>query len=191
MTVGFVKVPQFLWSSTPLLKELDLSYNPVRTVQRDHLVGLWRLQTLTLQPLPVLETIDGDALQPLTYLTRLAVQTWPGPTLAQLVHGLRGLRHLDVDVRGTILSPGQFRDVAGLDGAPKLRHLDVSGAQLRVVQADAFAHAAIGNLPECSLAIRVRLSFVFCFFYGFGFPFGCFWSFSVIAFLMTGLESSP
>ena len=86
----FVSIPSFLWSFTPILTHLDISANPIRIVNRDSFSGLIRLQTLTMQPLPVLETIENDSFNSLFFLNQLMIQSWPGPTLSQLLSNMRG-----------------------------------------------------------------------------------------------------
>ena len=119
-------VPSFLWSSTPLLKQLDLSSNPIRIINRDSFAGLTKLQELSLQPLPVLETIDPDSFHSLFFLTQLRMQLWPGPHLSQLLSGLRGLRRLNVEIRGPVLS-SHLNYIATLETAPKLKEIEISG----------------------------------------------------------------
>lgn len=150
-------VPAFLWPSTPLLKHLDLSSNPIRILNRDSFAALTRLQTLGLQPLPVLETIDADSLHSLFFLTQIKMQTWPGPHLSQLLAGLRGLRRLGIEVRGPVLS-SHFNYIGSTDAAPKLREIDISGQQLKTVYPDVFANTGIHTLPECSLSLKVNLN---------------------------------
>ena len=148
------QVPHFLWPSTPLLKQLDLSYNPIRSLNRDVFTGLSRLQHLILQPLPVLESIEPDSFHPLSYLTQLKIQAWPAPPMSQLLEGLNGLRRLSVEVRGPILS-AQLNHIASLDAAPKLRDVEIFGQQLKTIQTEAFAQIGLHTLPECSLTIKV------------------------------------
>lgn len=150
----FTHVPSFLWSSTPLLKHLDLSSNPIRIINRDSFASLIRLQTLSLQPLPVLETIDGDSLHSLFFITHLKMQTWPGPHLSQLLGGLRGLRKLSLEVRGAVLS-SHLNYIATLETAPKLRDIEISGLQLKTVYPDVFANTGTHTLPECSVSLKV------------------------------------
>ena len=88
----FVNVPSFLWSSTPLLTSLEISYNPIRSISRESFSGLVKLQTLQMQPLPVLETIETDSFHSLFFLSHIKIQIWPGPNpLFQLINNLRGM----------------------------------------------------------------------------------------------------
>lgn len=150
----FSQIPNFLWGSAPLLKQLDLSSNPIRTINRDSFAGLTRLQSLSLQPLPVLETIESDSFHQLFYLTHLKMQTWPGPHISQLVSGLTGLRKLCIEVRGPVLS-SHFNFVGALQAAPKLKDLEIVGSQLKTIQPDVFANIGIHTSPECSVSIKV------------------------------------
>jgi len=148
----FSQVPSFLWTSTPLLKELDLSANPIRKLDGESFSGLWRLKTLSVQPLPVLESISSDAVHSLVHLKHLTMQSWSGPSMAQLLTGLHDLRRLSIDVRSPVLS-SQLDGIANLAAAPKLRDIDIFGAQLRSLQSDVFANLGTQTLPECTITI--------------------------------------
>ena len=150
----FSHVPSFLWTSTPFLKELDLSANPIRRLDSDSFAGLWRLKTLAMQPLPVLETTSSDALHSLVHLKHLKIQTWPGPSVAELLNGLHDVNRLSVEVRSPVLG-SQLDGVANLAAAPKLKQIDIFGAQLKSLQLDVFAHLGTRTLPECTVAIQV------------------------------------
>lgn len=150
----FTLVPAFLWPATPVLKYLDLSSNPIRIINRDSFAGLIRLQTLSLQPLPVLETIDGDSMHSLFFMSHIKMQTWPGPHLSQLLGGMRGLKKLSLEVRGPVLS-SQLNYIATIDAAPKLKELDITGLQLKTVYSDVFANTGIYTSPECSITLKV------------------------------------
>lgn len=150
----FTTVPAFLWSHTPLLKHLDLSWNPIRILNRDSFAGLTKIQTLSIQPLPVLETIDPDSVHSLFYLTQLKMQTWPGPHLSQLLSGLNGLKKLNLEVRGPVLS-SHLNYIATLEAAPKLKEIEISGSQLKTIHPDVFANTGTYTLSECSISLKV------------------------------------
>ena len=152
----FVQVPSFLWTSTPLLRELDLSANPIRKLDAESLAGLWRLKTLAIQPLPVLESITSDALHSLVHLKHLKIQTWSGSSIAELLHGLHDVNRLSVDVRTPVLG-SHLNGVARLAAAPKLKHIDIFGTQLKSLQLDVFADMGTRTLPECTVAIQVNI----------------------------------
>lgn len=152
----FTVVPSFLWQYMPLLKHLDLSSNPIRTINRDSFAGLIRLQTLNLQSVgvPVLENVDGDSLHALFSLTHIKMQTWPGSHLSQILSGLRGLRKLDIEVRGPVLA-SQLNYIATIDAAPKLRDVEISGSHLKTINPDVFANIGIHTIQECSVSLKV------------------------------------
>lgn len=156
-------VPSFLWSSTPLLKQLDLSSNPIRIINRDSFAGLTKLQELSLQPLPVLETIDPDSFHSLFFLTQLRMQLWPGPHLSQLLSGLRGLRRLNVEIRGPVLS-SHLNYIATLETAPKLKEIEISGSQLKSIHTDVFLNSGIHTSPECTIILKVKYPLKLTFF---------------------------
>lgn len=151
----FTVVPSFLWQYMPLLKHLDLSFNPIRSINRDSFAGLVRVQTLNLQSVgvPVLENVDSDSLHSLFSLTQIKMQTWPGSHLSQILGGLRGLRKLDIEVRGPVLS-SQLNYIATVDAAPKLKDIEVSGSFLKTINPDVFANTGIHTLPECSISFK-------------------------------------
>lgn len=148
-------VPSFLWSAAPLLKQVDLSSNAIRTIHRDSFTGLTRLQTLIMRPLPLLETIESDSFQHLLFLNKLVMQTWAGLHLAHLLSGLRGLKTLSVDVRGSVLSSVHFDSIGNADTAPKLREVEITGSQLRIVHGDIFSNINIHSAPECTVSLMV------------------------------------
>ena len=152
----FSQVPSFLWTLTPFLKELDLSANPIRKLDTDSFAGLWRLKTLAMQPLPVLESISSDALHSLVHLKHLKIQTWPGPSMAELLNGLHDLNHVSVEVQSPVLG-SQLDGVAKLAAAPKLNNIDIFGVQLKSLQLNVFANLGTRTLPECTIAIQVRI----------------------------------
>jgi hypothetical protein len=97
-----------------------------------------RLQHLDVNDLPRLERFDADTLARLRILTSLRIQTWPRIEkyrfrLGSVLSSVPSLRKLSVRLRETSLTDqllGAFNT--------KLRHLEVTGENLRTIDADAF-----------------------------------------------------
>ncbi|PSN46305.1 hypothetical protein C0J52_18602 [Blattella germanica] len=148
----FLGVPSQAWAHMPLLKNLDISRNPIKIITKESFTGLNRLQKLNVQDLPHLERFDGDTLTRLRLLTTLRIQTWPRIEkyrfrLGSALSGIPSLRKLSVRVLETSLTDqllGAFN--------PRLRNLEITGADLRHIDADAFD----GIEENYELALQIR-----------------------------------
>ena len=124
----------------PILKSLDISWNPIRVLTKESFYGLGRLQVLRVQHLPDLKRFDGDSLSHIGYLTKLYIQSWPSIEkykfrLGSVVSGIASLRTLSAIINEP---NGLLTDqILGAFG-PKLRELELTGARLKRVTLDAF-----------------------------------------------------
>lgn len=92
---------------------------------------------MTIQDLP-LERFDGDTLTRLRLLTSLRIQTWPKIEryrfrLGSALSNIPSLRKLSVRVLESSLTDqllGTF--------TPRLRHVEITGSELRSIDAEAF-----------------------------------------------------
>lgn len=136
------------WAALPRLVSLDLSRNPIVRVSRGSLEGLGRLRRLRLADLRHLEALEPRALRPLPALRSLVVDSpaGRGATLASLAAEAPGLEELAVLVREDTLDD----QLVGVR-APRLRALELSGAELRHVSARAFT--SLG--AQRALALRL------------------------------------
>ena len=106
----------------PLMKSLDISYNPIRVLTKESFYGLVRLQLLRVQHLPDLKRFDGDSLAHISYLTKLYIQSWPSIEkykfrLGSVVSGIASLRTLSAIINepnglltDQILGKARFRN---------------------------------------------------------------------------------
>ena len=97
-SLQFTHLPAHSWHKMPLMKSLDISWNPIRVkkikgfyifkfsktisflfqvLTKESFYGLVRLQLLRVQYLPDLKRFDGDSLAHISYLTKLYIQSWP------------------------------------------------------------------------------------------------------------------
>ena len=95
----FTHLPAHSWHKMPLMKSLDISWNPIRVLTKESFYGLVRLQLLRVQHLPDLKRFDGDSLAHVSYLTKLYIQSWPSIEkykfrLGSVVSGIASLRTL-------------------------------------------------------------------------------------------------
>ena len=61
----FTHLPAHSWHKMPLLKSLDISWNPIRVLTKESFYGLSRLQNLRVQHLPDLKRFKSLAVLPL------------------------------------------------------------------------------------------------------------------------------
>ncbi|GLH08939.1 Uncharacterized protein GBIM_14095 [Gryllus bimaculatus] len=121
-------------------------------ITKESFAGLGRLQTLSLVELPRLERFDADALTRLRLLGSLHIQTWPRIEkyrfrLGGALSSVPSLRRLSV----RILEPALTDQLLNAF-SPKLRHLEITGAGLRSVAADALD----GLDANYELVLRIR-----------------------------------
>lgn len=138
--------------AAPMLRELDISSNPIKTLTRESFAGVPRLQSLTAVDLPRLERFDSDSLSRLRALTTLSVQTWPRIEkyrfrLGGALSSVPSLRRLSVRVMERALTD---QLLGGFN--PKLRRLEITGRNLHEAAADAFE--GIEDHQELALQIH-------------------------------------
>ena len=124
----------------------------LQIITKESFSGLHRLQSLNVQELPQLERFDGDTLTRLRLLSTLRIQTWPKIEkyrfrLGSTLSGIPSLRKLSVRV----LEPALTDQLLGAFN-PRLRHLELTGTELRRIDADAFD----GVEDNYELALQIR-----------------------------------
>ena len=146
-------LPSHCWRFVPFLTTLDISYNPIRVLTKESFYGLSRLQHLVVHDLPDLKRFDADSLTQLTYLSNLAIQSWPEIEkfkfrLGSVISGLASLKTL----KAKILEPSHILtdQLLGAFG-PKLKKIEITGP-LRALTLEAFE--GVENNYELLLAIR-------------------------------------
>ncbi|XP_012271913.1 chaoptin [Orussus abietinus] len=133
----------------PLLRELDVSGNPIQELTKESFSGYPRLEVLNLKNLGVTRSVDKDTLRTLRYLKHLRIQTWPraeGVQLRQLVGGLP-LRTVEVQV-----TERQLKNQLENAFTKQLRELLVTGRNLEVISSEAFSSLEGGS----ELVLRIR-----------------------------------
>lgn len=169
----FPRVPPHVWFHLPLLKGLDLSFNPIKEIIGDSFYGLPNLQKLKLEGLNGLQRFEGKSLAHLRILAELSLQTWPDvhnftAQLCSLLGSLQQLRVLKLHVQDPTLDT-QLLCVSNR----KLRHLEISGRDLKTVDRNAFARfsrnanlllritgTAIEELPAGLFANMYKISYL-------------------------------
>ncbi|XP_022902099.1 chaoptin-like [Onthophagus taurus] len=132
-------IPAYLWIHLPHLKTLDISYNPIKELLADHFHGLRNLQHLNIQGLKSLRKYESASITQIQYLSTLLIETWPmvenfQTQLCETFAKLEQLRILKLLVRDSVLDD-QLLCVSN----KKIRHLEITGRQLRVIDRKAFA----------------------------------------------------
>ncbi|VEN50914.1 unnamed protein product, partial [Callosobruchus maculatus] len=133
------QVPSHLWIHLPNLKTLDLSYNPIKELNAESFAGLQTLQEINLQHLKYLNRFESKSLLQLRILIKLSIQTWPKidnfqDQFCHLLSHLDQLRILKINFLENKLDE-QLLCVTNR----KIRHLEITGRNLRAVDRDAFA----------------------------------------------------
>ncbi|KAJ8681551.1 hypothetical protein QAD02_017343 [Eretmocerus hayati] len=137
-----------------LLRQLDISANPIKELTKQSFVGFPRLERLNMRDLSHTQSVSVDSLRSLRYLKHLRTQTWPatnGPNngagfeLRDLVAGLP-LRSVELEVSEPQLSD-QLHGAFG----KQLRELTITGQNLRQIGASAFA-----TIESPELVLRIR-----------------------------------
>ncbi|XP_049854700.1 chaoptin-like [Schistocerca gregaria] len=146
-------VPAHIWPMTPLLRELDLTRNPIKVLTRDSFSGLSRLTFLNLEDLPDVERFELDCFAGLPQLATLRIQTWPRADKYRLRLGgalsaVWPLRELSVRVQEAALAD----QLQGAFSHAKLRRLELSGCALRAVAPD-----ALDGLADSSHELQLHL----------------------------------
>lgn len=132
-------IPSYLWIHLPNLKTLDVSFNPIKEIVSDSFYGLQNLQVLNIQGLRYLHKFESLALTQLKILSTLYMQTWPkidhfSDQFCNLLSNADQLRILKIHFMETKLDE-QLLCVTNR----KLRHLEITGRNLKTVDRDAFA----------------------------------------------------
>lgn len=135
----FFHVPSHIWMHLPSLKSVDLSYNPIREILVDSFYGMQNVQELKLLGLKFMQRFESKALIQLRILTKLTIQTWPKidnfkDQLCNLLSNLNQLRILKLYVEESVLDD-QLLCITNR----KIRHLEISGRNLKSVDRDAFS----------------------------------------------------
>lgn len=167
--------------SAPMLRELDISGNPIKVsvlyrsrarrrscarwlcnmwlsrlqvLTRDSFAGIPRLQSLTAVDLPRLERFDSDSLSRLRALSSLSVQTWP--RIEKYRFRLGGALSAVPSLRRLSVRVLERSLTDQLLGAfnPKLRRLELSGPELHDAAGEAFE--GIEDHQELSLQVRLE-----------------------------------
>lgn len=132
-------VPSHIWMHLPSLKSVDLSHNPIREILADSFYGMQNVQELKLLGLKFMQRFESKALIQLRILTKLTIQTWPKidnfkNQLCNLLSNLNQLRILKLHVEESVLDD-QLLCITNR----KIRHLEISGRNLKSVDRDAFS----------------------------------------------------
>nr|CAH7754517.1 unnamed protein product [Callosobruchus chinensis] len=146
------QVPSHLWIHLPNLKTLDLSYNPIKELNAESFAGLQNLQEINLQHLKYLNRFESKSLLQLRILIKLSIQTWPKidnfqDQFCHLLSHLDQLRILKINFLESKLDE-QLLCVTNR----KIRHLEITGRNLRAVDRDAFAR--LTRNPDLMLKIH-------------------------------------
>lgn len=133
------QVPSHLWIHLPNLKTLDLSYNPIKELVIDNFYGLQNLQVLNIQNLKYLNKFESKSILQLKILSTLAMQTWPkidhfSDQFCHMLSHLDQLRILKIHFTETRLDD-QLLCIRNR----KIRHLEITGRNLKFIDKDAFA----------------------------------------------------
>lgn len=123
----------------PLLKNLDISFNPIKEILTTTFYGLHNLQNLNLLGLNWLQKFESKALIQLRILTELSMQTWPNidnstAQLCSLLGNLAQLRVLKLQVQEAILD----EQLLCLTNR-KIRHIEITGRNLKTIDRNAFS----------------------------------------------------
>ncbi|XP_046988101.1 chaoptin-like [Schistocerca americana] len=146
-------VPSRIWPMMPLVKNIDLTRNPIKVVTRESFSHLTRLTTLNVEDLPYMERFDADSLTGLPLLTKLRIQTWPKIEkyrfrVGSALSSVWSLRELSVRVLEPVLSD----QLLGAFSNAKLRRLELSGCGLVAITAD-----ALEGLADSSHELQLRV----------------------------------
>ncbi|XP_065558933.1 chaoptin-like isoform X2 [Artemia franciscana] len=149
----FTSVPNFLWNRIPLLGELDLSNNPIKTVNRESFTGLWRLESLDLLNRKLLNEIEEESFRSLPLLSNIRMPLLKEPPLSVLFHRLKSLRKVYLEAFIPSIS-SQLVNIASLSSAVRLRELEIEGESLKFIASDTVARMGIQSSPEFLLSIH-------------------------------------
>ncbi|CAB3223470.1 unnamed protein product [Arctia plantaginis] len=145
----FTSLQPAMWAMLPKLTSLDVSNNPIVRISSSSFKGLPYLLRLRIDNLHHLEAIEPRAFRSLTSLRMITLESpdFSGRsevTVADIAACVLGLESLEVHISGHVLDL-QLRTLH----VPKLRVLDIRGANIRRVAATAFA--ALGRQRALSL----------------------------------------
>ncbi|XP_077294897.1 uncharacterized protein LOC143917287 [Arctopsyche grandis] len=143
-------VPSHVWPYMRNLKMLDLSKNPIQYLSKQSFYGLESLVHLDINNLHKLGNFEQETLSTVRSLAFLRTETKShikDYRLGDVVTEVPGLRKLHVHVNDDML-------IDQLSGVfvPKLKHLEISGAGLRKITAEAFEGAE--TLYELEVQVR-------------------------------------
>uniref|UniRef100_A0A6P7FU58 Chaoptin-like n=1 Tax=Diabrotica virgifera virgifera TaxID=50390 RepID=A0A6P7FU58_DIAVI len=149
---NLLQVPSQLWMHLPNLKTLELSYNPIKELLFDNFINLQSLQELNIQHLNSLSRFESEAITQLKILSKLSMQTWPkienfSERLCQMLSNIDQLRVLRILVIETELTD-QLLCITNR----KIRLLELTGRNLKIVNKDAFARFT--KNPELTIKLH-------------------------------------
>ncbi|XP_072401202.1 uncharacterized protein [Diabrotica undecimpunctata] len=149
---NLLQVPSQLWIHLPNLKTLELSYNPIKELLFDNFVNLQNLQELNIQHLNYLSRFESEAITQLKILSKLSMQTWPkienfSEKLCQMLSNIDQLRVLRI----LVVEP-ELTDQLLCITNRKIRLLELTGRNLKVVNKDAFARFT--KNPELTIKLH-------------------------------------
>ncbi|KAF5291646.1 hypothetical protein FQR65_LT11420 [Abscondita terminalis] len=133
------QIPSHLWIHLPYLKVVDLSFNPIKEITSESFYGLQSLQELNINGMKHLKKFDSKSIKKIRILTTLSMQTWPNiedfsTQLCNMLSNLKQLRILKLHVQESTLDD-QLMCISN----PKIRHVEISGKHLKVIQPRAFS----------------------------------------------------
>ncbi|XP_058791389.1 chaoptin-like [Phymastichus coffea] len=131
-----------------LLRELDISGNPIKELTRNTLAGFPRLEKLNIRNLNRTLTVDRDCLKSLSHLKYLSTQTWPEASNFRLRNFLSNLPLRVVEIE--VIEP-RLTDQLHNAFTKQLRELTITGQHLHFIAADAFKTI---EGPELTLRIK-------------------------------------
>ncbi|CAG9584286.1 unnamed protein product [Danaus chrysippus] len=146
----FTTLRPAMWAAVPKLLSLDVSRNPIVRIQHGLFEGLQRLLYLKMDDLKYLETLEPRAFRALISLRSLTLETPAGEgravPITEIISSSPNIEVLAIHVHKEIVDT-QFLGLV----APKLRSLEVRGASIRSVTADAFS--ALGKQRALTLRL--------------------------------------
>lgn len=147
---SLTSVPAHIWSHTPNLKFLDLSKNPIQSLNENSFHGLERLQNLDICNLHKLKHFDPGTLSALKSLTSLRTELRHNIKdfhLGNIISEVLGLQTLQIYIKEEAIEY-QLNGVF----VPKLKELKISGEEVKKIFAEAFEGAE--RLYELSVQIQ-------------------------------------
>lgn len=136
---SLTSVPAQIWTHTPNLKILDISKNPIQSLNKNSFFGLPNLVHLDIKNLHKLSHFEQDTLSTLKSLSILRTESMSsikGFRLGPLVAEVPGIKKIHIYIKDDYIDD-QLNGIF----VPKLRHLQISGLGLKKISADCFEGA--------------------------------------------------